>query len=72
MEAEYCDECGVPVSHVCMHITYVCLHAHLSNHVQTSPNFICMLPTTIAQSFFLWRRCDTLWMTRVVYAQGQE
>jgi len=74
MEAEYCDECGVPVSHVCMHITCVCLFACSSQepHVQTSPNFICMLPTTIAQSFFLWRRCDTLWMTRVVYAQGQE
>jgi len=44
MEAEYCDECGVPVSHVCMHITCVCLFACLSqeSHVQTSPNFICI------------------------------
>ena len=59
---------------ICMHITCVCFHAHLRNHahVQTSPNFICMLHTTITQSSFLWRRCDTLWMTRVVYAQGQE
>jgi len=52
MEAEYCDECGVPVSHVCMHVTCVCLFACSSQepHVQTSPKFICMLPTTITQS----------------------
>ena len=70
MEAKYCDDCGVPVtvSHVCTHITCVCLFACSSQepHVQTSPNFICMLPTTITQSSFLWYRCDTLWMTRVV------
>jgi len=61
----------LPVSHVYMHITSVCLFACSSQepHVQTSPNFICMLPTTITQSFFLWRRCDMLWMTRVVYAR---
>jgi len=27
------DECGVPVSHVCMHIVSVRLHAHLKNHM---------------------------------------
>ena len=39
----------------------VCAHAYLGEpHVQTSPNFICMLPVTITQSSFHWRRCDTL------------
>ena len=55
MEAEYCDECGRHVSHVCMHITCVCLFACSSQepHVQTSPNFICMLPAYDHNPVFL-------------------
>ena len=51
----------LPVSHVCMHLFgSVCLFVCLSQgpHDQTSCHFICMLPMTIIQSYFLWRRCD--------------
>jgi len=66
--AEYCDEC------VCLS---VCLSAIISLelHIRSSPNFVCMLPTAVAQSssggVVICYVLPVLWMTScLLISQG--
>ena len=45
----------------CSLVESVCLSARISRkpHVQTSSNFLCMLPVAVA-AVLLWRKCNTL------------